>query len=451
MQPIAAPLLQWFDANKRLLPFRQEPSAYHIWVSEIMLQQTRVAAAIPYYERFIAALPDPAALAACEPDALRKLWQGLGYYNRVNNMQKAARIVCEQYGGDLPADYDALRSLPGIGDYTAGAVASIAFGIPVPAVDGNVLRVFARLYNDDADVMTPATKKAFTVRVLDQMPKATPGPYNEALMELGALVCIPGTPHCEECPLADLCRGYAAGRADQLPVKPAPKAKGKVPVTVALIESEQGLLLQRRPARGLLAGLWQPAAWEKALTRDELTAALAGIGVQAVLDEPLPPAKHVFTHKIWELGGWRGTAPACALPEGYVWAAPEDLAEVYPVPNAFGAYVKARSEGEFLMTMNGQSPQPCGSRPAPYFVERLFSRASPARKPPFTGEVVEQSDDRKGSARLPLCITSRGLCASRHHLPEQSRPLPYKPAVNDIRRGVLPLHARVRLAPVKRQ
>ena len=126
MQPIAAPLLQWFDANKRLLPFRQEPSAYHIWVSEIMLQQTRVAAAIPYYERFIAALPDPAALAACEPDALRKLWQGLGYYNRVNNMQKAARIVCEQYGGDLPADYDALRSLPGIGDYTAGAVASIA-------------------------------------------------------------------------------------------------------------------------------------------------------------------------------------------------------------------------------------------------------------------------------------------------------------------------------------
>lgn len=282
MQPIAAPLLQWFDANKRLLPFRQEPSAYHIWVSEIMLQQTRVAAAIPYYERFIAALPDPAALAACEPDALRKLWQGLGYYNRVNNMQKAARIVCEQYGGDLPADYDALRSLPGIGDYTAGAVASIAFGIPVPAVDGNVLRVFARLYNDDADVMAPATKKAFTVRVLDQMPKATPGPYNEALMELGALVCIPGTPHCEECPLADLCRGYAAGRADQLPVKPAPKAKGKVPVTVALIESEQGLLLQRRPARGLLAGLWQPAAWEKALTRDELTAALAGIGVHDI-------------------------------------------------------------------------------------------------------------------------------------------------------------------------
>ena len=340
MQPIAAPLLQWFQANKRLLPFRQEPSAYHIWVSEIMLQQTRVAAAIPYYNRFIAALPTPADLAVCEPDALRKLWQGLGYYNRVNNMQKAARIVCEQYGGDLPADYDALRSLPGIGDYTAGAIASIAFGIPAPAVDGNVLRVFARLYNDDADVMAPATKRLFTQRVIDQMPKDTPGAYNEALMELGALVCIPGAPHCETCPLQPLCQGCAAGRADKLPVKPAPKEKRTVPVTVALISSEQGLLLQRRPAKGLLAGLWQPAAWEKALTKDELTAALAKLGVQAELTEPLPPAKHVFTHRVWQLSGWRGRAEACALPDGFVWAAPEQLAEVYPVPNAFGAYVK---------------------------------------------------------------------------------------------------------------
>ncbi len=176
MQPIAAPLLQWFQANKRLLPFRQEPSAYHIWVSEIMLQQTRVAAAIPYYNRFIAALPTPADLAVCEPDALRKLWQGLGYYNRVNNMQKAARIVCEQYGGDLPADYDALRSLPGIGDYTAGAIASIAFGIPAPAVDGNVLRVFARLYNDDADVMAPATRRLFTGVCWTRCPRPRPAP-----------------------------------------------------------------------------------------------------------------------------------------------------------------------------------------------------------------------------------------------------------------------------------
>ena len=335
-------LLPWYRENRRVLPWREEVSAYRTWVSEIMLQQTRVAAVIPYFQRFMAAYPTVEDLAACDEGELMRLWAGLGYYSRARNLRRAARVIAEEYGGAFPRTYEELMALPGVGDYTAGAILSIAFGEPVPAVDGNVLRVFARLYNDDADVMAPATKRLFTQRVLDQMPKATPGPYNEALMELGALVCIPGTPHCEECPLADLCRGYAAGRADQLPVKPAPKAKGKVPVTVALIESEQGLLLQRRPARGLLAGLWQPAAWEKALTRDELTAALAGIGVQAALDEPLPPAKHVFTHKVWELGGWKGTAKACELPDGYVWAAPEDLAEVYPVPNAFGAYVKAK-------------------------------------------------------------------------------------------------------------
>lgn len=337
---IAPPLLRWYEQNKRTLPFRTVSTPYRVWVSEIMLQQTRVSAALPYFERFMAELPTVADLAACDPERLHKLWEGLGYYSRVRNLQKAAQIVMEQHGGALPADYDALLKLPGVGAYTAGAIASISFGLPVPAVDGNVLRVFARLYNDDADVMAPATKRLFTQRVLDQMPKATPGPYNEALMELGALVCIPGTPHCEACPLADRCLGCAAGRAGELPVKPAPKAKTTVPVTVALVESDAGLLLQRRPAKGLLAGLWQPAAWEKALTKDELTAALAKLGVQATLTEPLPPAKHVFTHRVWQLSGWRGRAEACALPDGFVWAAPEQLAEVYPVPNAFGAYVK---------------------------------------------------------------------------------------------------------------
>ena len=204
---IAEGLLTWFWQHRRLLPFRQEPSAYHIWVSEIMLQQTRVAAALPYYERFVAELPDPAALAACPPDRLRKLWQGLGYYNRAANMQKAARLVCEQYGGSLPADWQALRALPGIGEYTAGAIASIAFGIRAPAVDGNVLRVFARLYNDDADITKPAVRRRFTGLVLDEMPPDAPGPFNEALMDLGALACLPGAPACASCPVAALCRG----------------------------------------------------------------------------------------------------------------------------------------------------------------------------------------------------------------------------------------------------
>lgn len=342
MRAFASALLAWFSQNRRLLPFRQEPSAYHIWVSEIMLQQTRVSAALPYYERFIKELPTPAALAACPEDKLRKLWQGLGYYNRVMNMQKAAQQICAQYAGELPADAAALRALPGIGEYTAGAIGSIAFGLPVPAVDGNVLRVIARLYNDNADVSLPETKRIFTERVLQQMPKDTPGPYNEALMELGALVCLPnGAPQCPVCPLNELCEGYAAGRAEALPVKPPKKEKIILPVTVALIESEKGVLLQRRPAKGLLAGLWQPAAFEGTFGKKQLAEKLAEIGVQAAFDAPLPAAKHVFTHRIWNLGGFHGTAGAVALPKGWAWADERQLAQDYPVPSAFSAYLPA--------------------------------------------------------------------------------------------------------------
>ena len=205
MENISPALLNWFYENQRVLPFRTDPSPYHVWLSEIMLQQTRVSAALPYYERFLAALPDIPALAACEEEKLNKLWEGLGYYSRVRNLQKAARIVCEQYGGELPADYDAIRALPGIGDYTAGAICSISFGIPVPAVDGNVLRVFSRLYNDPGVITDPAVKKAFTARVMEHQPPAAPGDYNQALMELGALVCVPnGAPLCDVCPLAGL-------------------------------------------------------------------------------------------------------------------------------------------------------------------------------------------------------------------------------------------------------
>ena len=199
MENISPALLHWFHANHRILPFRSDPTPYHVWLSEIMLQQTRVSAALPYYERFLAALPDIPALAACEEEKLHKLWEGLGYYSRVRNLQKAAKLVCAQYGGELPADYDALRALPGIGDYTAGAIASISFGLPVPAVDGNVLRVFSRLYNDDRLITDPKVKRAFTARVMEHQPPAAPGDYNQALMELGALVCVPnGAPLCAQ-------------------------------------------------------------------------------------------------------------------------------------------------------------------------------------------------------------------------------------------------------------
>ena len=344
MENISPALLDWFYKNHRILPFRTDPSPYHVWLSEIMLQQTRVSAALPYYERFLAALPDIPALAACEEEKLHKLWEGLGYYSRVRNLQKAARIVCEQYGGQLPADYDALRALPGIGDYTAGAVASISFGIPVPAVDGNVLRVFSRLYNDPAAVTEPAVKKAFTARVMEHQPPDAPGDYNQALMELGALVCVPnGAPLCEKCPLAHLCAARAAGTALELPHKAAPKPRRTEPVTLALLESPAGFLLQQRPQKGLLAGLWQPVLWEgEALATGEVLARLQAMGVDTgtAAPEALPAAKHIFSHIEWHMNGILLHVPAQDAPAGCVWASREALQAEYTLPGAFKAYRK---------------------------------------------------------------------------------------------------------------
>ncbi len=359
MQPIAPPLLAWFEANKRDLPFRADPTPYHVWLSEIMLQQTRVAAVLPYYHRFLAALPTVQDLANCPEEQLHKLWEGLGYYSRVRNLQKAAVQICTQHGGALPADYDALLALSGIGEYTAGAIGSICFGLPVPAVDGNVLRVFARLYNDAAFITDPKVKKAFTARVVQQMPKDQSGAYNQALMELGALVCLPnGAPLCGQCPLAECCAARQTGTAQSLPNKAPKKARKITPVTVALIESSAGWLLQKRPEKGLLAGLWQPPIWEDALfaSADELQAALAARGIGAAPDpqrlsnaptaQALPAAKHIFTHIEWRMQGWQFTMPPIALPEGYVWADAQALQEGYTVPNAFATYKKIMLRAE---------------------------------------------------------------------------------------------------------
>ena len=343
MENISPALLNWFYENQRVLPFRTNPSPYHVWLSEIMLQQTRVSAALPYYERFLAALPDIPALAACEEEKLNKLWEGLGYYSRVRNLQKAARIVCEQYGGELPADYDAIRALPGIGDYTAGAICSISFGIPVPAVDGNVLRVFSRLYNDPGVITDPAVKKAFTARVMEHQPPAAPGDYNQALMELGALVCVPnGAPLCEQCPLARLCQARAAGTALSLPQKAAPKARKLEDLTVALVESPAGFLIQQRPEKGLLAGLWQPLLWEgTAMTAEQLPAALTALGIHGIAEaKPIPKAKHIFSHIEWRMTGYTVTVEAQPAPDGWIWATREQLQTEYTLPGAFKAYKK---------------------------------------------------------------------------------------------------------------
>ena len=335
---IAQPLLHWFWANHRVLPFRSDPTPYHVWVSEIMLQQTRVAAAVPYYERFVQELPDIPALAACEEERLLKLWEGLGYYSRVRNLQKAARIVCEQYGGQLPGDLAALKKLPGIGDYTAGTIASIGFGIPAPAVDGNVLRVFARLYNDEGDIMQPAVKAATTQKVMAQQPAEAPGDFNQALMELGALVCIPGQPDCAACPLQALCLGRQSGNPARLPQKAPKKARKKCELTLCLAQDAAGRwLLQKRGEQGVLAGLWQPPVLaEEALDEKMALAAAQKLLPAAVLlkEKPLK-AKHIFTHLEWHMTAYVMAAPCTPPPEGCVWASPAQLEQEYTLPGAF--------------------------------------------------------------------------------------------------------------------
>ena len=335
---IAQPLLHWFWANHRVLPFRSDPTPYHVWVSEIMLQQTRVAAAVPYYERFVQELPDIPALAACEEERLLKLWEGLGYYSRVRNLQKAARIVCEQYGGQLPGNLAALKKLPGIGDYTAGAIASIGFGIPAPAVDGNVLRVFARLYNDEGDIMQPAVKAATTQKVMAQQPIEAPGDFNQALMELGALVCTPGQPDCAACPLQALCLGRQSGNPARLPQKAPKKARKKCELTLCLAQDAAGRwLLQKRGEQGVLAGLWQPPVLaEEALDEKKALAAAQKLLPAAVLlkEKPLK-AKHIFTHLEWHMTVYVMAVPCTPPPEGCVWASPAQLEQEYTLPGAF--------------------------------------------------------------------------------------------------------------------
>ena len=254
-----------------------------------------------------------------------------------------ARIVCEQYGGELPADYDALRALPGIGDYTAGAIASISFGLAVPAVDGNVLRVFSRLYNDSGVITEPGVKKAFTARVMEHQPPEKAGDYNQALMELGALVCLPnGAPLCGQCPLAALCAARTAGTALELPRKAAPKARRVEPVTVVLAEDAEGrFLLQQRPGKGLLAGLWQPLLWEgEALSAGETLARLEELGLGCAGAEALPEAKHIFSHIEWRMKGYAVRVGAVYAPAGCVWASREQMQDEYTLPGAFKAYRK---------------------------------------------------------------------------------------------------------------
>ena len=339
LPPLAGSLLLWYDGHARVLPWREDPTPYRVWISEVMLQQTRVEAVKPYFDRFLAALPDVEALACAPEETLLKLWEGLGYYSRVRNLQKAARIILERDGGALPASVALLKSLPGVGEYTAGAIASIAFGLPVPAVDGNVLRVAARLASFEGDVTEPANKKALTAAVEAVLPQKRPGDFNQALMELGATVCLPnGAPRCGQCPLFDLCAARKQGNALSLPVKKAKKPRRIEEKTVLVVRTEgrpEKLLLEKRPTKGLLAGMWQFPMLEGVKDAQQVRLELEKQGAQVLEIRPLPQSRHVFTHVEWRMNAfWI----RCARPFGQGrWTEPEER-EQYALPSAFGAY-----------------------------------------------------------------------------------------------------------------
>jgi len=344
---IAAPLLAWYDSGRRILPWREEPTPYHVWLSEIMLQQTRVEAVKPYYDRFLQALPDIESLAAADEEKLLKLWEGLGYYNRARNLKKAAQILVSEYGGRMPDDYEIILSLPGIGSYTAGAISSIAFGKAYPAVDGNVLRILARLRTDERDILQAGVKKSVEEELADVMPKDRPGDFNQALMELGAMVCIPnGAPKCDVCPWKELCRARAQGITGEFPKKAGKKPRSIEKKTILVIQDAERVALRKRPEKGLLAGLYEFPSMKGNCEEERVLAYLRELGLLPLRIRALPPAKHVFTHKEWHMTGFLIRVDELAdrggrqEGEGLIFVDPKETRTNYPIPSAFAAYAE---------------------------------------------------------------------------------------------------------------
>ncbi|TWH48032.1 A/G-specific adenine glycosylase [Sporomusa sp. KB1] len=335
---LAAQLLEWYYQNARELPWRADKDAYKIWVSEIMLQQTRVEAVKNYYKRWIERFPTPAVLAEASEQEVLNYWQGLGYYSRARNLLAGVREVCAAYGGRVPDDQAAIQSLPGVGEYTAGAIASIAYNRPAPAIDGNVLRIFSRLFCLAGDITKQATKREVERLVLTHMPTQHPGDFNQALMDLGALVCIPRRPRCEICPLTNLCEAYMREVQDTLPVRPAKKVPELIRLAAGLIVKEGSYLVQQRPATGMLARMWEFPTVELADGEDAVERLQAGLLQEFRQDVRVGKSVfhyiHTFSHRKWDisfyqcewLAGDKLPTTACWLSSSEVtsvpWAGP---------------------------------------------------------------------------------------------------------------------------------
>lgn len=339
---LAPLLLPWYRQHKRDLPWRSAPSPYRVWVSEIMLQQTRIEAVLPYYQRFMQALPTIKDLAEAPQDLLYKLWEGLGYYSRVRNLQKAARQVMERHGGALPGNYAQLLKLAGIGPYTAGAIASIAFGQAVPAVDGNVLRVLARLTGYPHSVTAPAGKKELSLLAQQAVPQQDAGLFNQALMELGQTVCMPGSAvRCDRCPLAEVCTARQDGTAASLPIRDAQKPRKIEQKTVLVIQVDASpvrFVLHRRENRGLLADLWELPQLQGHLSAQEVQAVLSQHGLQVLSAQTLPPSRHLFSHIEWQMIGCFLRVAPFEPQDCFCLATVAEIEETYALPSALRLY-----------------------------------------------------------------------------------------------------------------
>lgn len=390
-EEFADKLLSWYTENGRSLPWREEPTPYHVWISEIMLQQTRVEAVKKYYERFLSALPDIRSLSEVPEDRILKLWEGLGYYSRARNLKKGAAFVMSEFHGRMPANAEELRKIPGIGPYTSSAVASIAFGERIPAVDGNLLRIFSRLCCEERETKSEEMRKECFSYFLERMPertepgdKALPergtaaaeadslpdfrngkeerkgqshrvpdplenpaGSFNQALMDLGAMICLPhGAPKCELCPFSGCCTAHQRGEETAYPKKAEKKARTAEDLTVLLIRDRETVLLHQRVKTGLLASLYEFPNLPGQLSRKEVLAACRDMGLSPLRIQRLDPARHIFTHKEWRMVGYRIDLDELTEQQygEFFRADLKGLMEHYPIPSAFSAYRKPLTE-----------------------------------------------------------------------------------------------------------
>ena len=332
-------LLQWYDKNRRVLPWREDSSPYKVWISEIMLQQTKVDTVIPYFLRFMEEIPSIFALANVSEDKLLKLWEGLGYYNRARNLKKAAQVILADYNGRMPTQVVELQTLPGIGPYTAGAIASIAFAQKTPAIDGNVLRIVSRITVNTGNTKERKVQKEIEEFIWMVLPDKRTGEFNQALMDLGATICIPkGTPKCSICPLSNLCKGNSRGIAGTLPVKSAKKKRKVEERTIFILSYRGKIAIRKRPSTGLLSKLWEYPNVEGFTKENEINFLIKSWGLYTKSIIELNSSTHLFSHLEWQMKGYYLEVEVVNNHNDFTWASRKEIIKKHSIPTAFKTF-----------------------------------------------------------------------------------------------------------------